>query len=866
MPVTRQKQHILFGLAFSKPEILASFNEELFGQRLCCLRVHSIFLVGIWGTCAFWSGQFLQNFGMMNVTLCALTCILLAILCWFVFHSRSWIKNRSNLLTPCYFMHAFIGFMPFYIIMNSGSIYIKSGLVWLLILLQILTSLLLHLPFGVVLLSAWLNIAAIGLLRFAYKSADAGNRLSFCFEGTALMMGLVTIYLVQTEVFSNFIARQNLSTITEENVELRAQELKKSYLREMIHEIGTPLMVLSLGNESLKELGETYRAVSHVAKTNTKALEMLTRLRERALDITKQSDGVLMRPNYRKVNIRYLVFRRCSRIMTAYNSSKSHKRVRVTYHVEANVPKYTKSDHDFIWDMLCCLLSNAKKFTTEGKIKTVVSYSEAERTIYFKVSDTGRGVNKEYQDHLFKPFTQFQAGSGGTGLGLYSVKLKAEALDGKVGYINISEHRRNNTTLDIFLQGMEGFEDFDSGSIFWFSIPYISEDEKPTTSEVQGSKTSVGSKSHYRSSSFSSTIGDRRRSSSRPPNNVHLQEQGIVPFKTDKQRSLMSVFSIQRKKAIVPNAREVTEAEIPDEVKSDENFKSEEFTFKMDVSEPGTLRLVNDNEQTKPSEPEGVLVVRKRRSRGSSSVGSPAKGHLCFMNHESVGKLGGLENAPKSLYQKMPSTKSLAHHQPFLAYKILKSRDNSLTDLTRENASRENSGVAGANSSTLVSGRKRNWSNASSDFGGESMMGTMKTQTVLLIEDEMTILKMISRMLSKKGYPVDTAENGRVGLEKLLASEYTCVFCDITMPEMDGYETLERFREWESKQDPDTYKHQYICALSANSDETSKSKAKRVGFDNFLTKPTNFKVLLEEIGKAERAQNIDNSNSPLQNV
>ena len=105
-------------------------------------------------------------------------------------------------------------------------------------------------------------------------------------------------------------------------------------------------------------------------------------------------------------------------------------------------------------------------------------------------------------------------------------------------------------------------------------------------------------------------------------------------------------------------------------------------------------------------------------------------------------------------------------------------------------------------------------------------------------------------MLRKQGFTVDTAENGKVGLQMMIERRYNCVFCDLTMPEMDGFETLKEFREWEVQNT--ACRRQYICALSANTDEGSQLKAKECGFDNFLPKPSKLKVLLQEIEKAQQ--------------
>jgi DNA-binding response OmpR family regulator len=70
----------------------------------------------------------------------------------------------------------------------------------------------------------------------------------------------------------------------------------------------------------------------------------------------------------------------------------------------------------------------------------------------------------------------------------------------------------------------------------------------------------------------------------------------------------------------------------------------------------------------------------------------------------------------------------------------------------------------------------------------------MKGVRVLVIDDETAISKMIARLLSIKGYQVDTADSGEQGIEKLLSDEYNLVITDMLMGKMSGDEVLENVR------------------------------------------------------------------------
>lgn len=102
--------------------------------------------------------------------------------------------------------------------------------------------------------------------------------------------------------------------------------------------------------------------------------------------------------------------------------------------------------------------SEAKYFENDTKSKA------HENLIHFSVTDTGIGISKEKMNGLFQPFFQAQKGAGGTGLGLYALSKRIEALGGKYG--------------------VRGRDDGVQGSCFWFSIPYRPDTELTEDSVV----------------------------------------------------------------------------------------------------------------------------------------------------------------------------------------------------------------------------------------------------------------------------------------------------------------------------------------------------------------------------------------------
>ncbi len=66
---------------------------------------------------------------------------------------------------------------------------------------------------------------------------------------------------------------------------------------------------------------------------------------------------------------------------------------------------------------------------------------------------------------------------------------------------------------------------------------------------------------------------------------------------------------------------------------------------------------------------------------------------------------------------------------------------------------------------------------------------------VLAIDDDEGILKIISKILTREGFEVDTCSDPQAGLEMAFTGQYQLLILDVMMPRIDGYEVTERLRE-----------------------------------------------------------------------
>lgn len=113
--------------------------------------------------------------------------------------------------------------------------------------------------------------------------------------------------------------------------------------------------------------------------------------------------------------------------------------------------------------------------------------------------------------------------------------------------------------------------------------------------------------------------------------------------------------------------------------------------------------------------------------------------------------------------------------------------------------------------------------------------------TILLIEDNDLIRENTAEILELAGYAVFTAENGKVGVEKALATRPDLVVCDIMMPVLDGYGALHIFN-----QNPKLAGIPFIF-LTAKTERADLRRGMELGADDYLTKPFEETELLNAI-------------------
>ena len=114
-----------------------------------------------------------------------------------------------------------------------------------------------------------------------------------------------------------------------------------------------------------------------------------------------------------------------------------------------------------------------------------------------------------------------------------------------------------------------------------------------------------------------------------------------------------------------------------------------------------------------------------------------------------------------------------------------------------------------------------------------------KDKNILLVDDDIRNLYALTCVLEKYEMNIITAKNGLEGIEKLHENQDTdLVLMDIMMPEVNGYEAMQRIRQ------EDCYRHLPIIALTAKAMKNDRAKCIEAGASDYLAKPVDTERLL----------------------
>jgi DNA-binding response OmpR family regulator len=114
----------------------------------------------------------------------------------------------------------------------------------------------------------------------------------------------------------------------------------------------------------------------------------------------------------------------------------------------------------------------------------------------------------------------------------------------------------------------------------------------------------------------------------------------------------------------------------------------------------------------------------------------------------------------------------------------------------------------------------------------------MKRGHVLVVDDDADIRGLVKELLERQGYGVTEAANGKDALRALYSTPPDVVLLDVSMPELDGWQTLERIRDLSDVP---------VAMLTARAAELEKVRGLKAGADDYITKPFGRQELLARV-------------------
>jgi len=267
----------------------------------------------------------------------------------------------------------------------------------------------------------------------------------------AVFVGIIALLLIT--MFIIFILK-NVQRIRKAHEALSLEKQKTEELMEhrhqlllaISHDIKTPLNALMgylelwenqpLSSTQLRELNIMQYSGKYILSLLNNLLEF-TRLEQKKSQIIQ--DNIEIVPFFME-------------IMEMFQPLCKEKNNLLTYHINVNKNPQVLIDSLKLKQIIVNLISNAVKYTSNGKINLFVEeICEPNIMLKITISDTGNGISKEKLDTLFEPFTRVaknSAGIEGSGLGLFVVKGLIDILSGNIE-IETEENRGTSVIFHI---------------------------------------------------------------------------------------------------------------------------------------------------------------------------------------------------------------------------------------------------------------------------------------------------------------------------------------------------------------------------------------------------------------------------------
>lgn len=137
----------------------------------------------------------------------------------------------------------------------------------------------------------------------------------------------------------------------------------------------------------------------------------------------------------------------------------------------------------------------------------------------------------------------------------------------------------------------------------------------------------------------------------------------------------------------------------------------------------------------------------------------------------------------------------------------------------------------------------------------ENRERVVSVEKILLVDDDLELCELLKEYLETEGFVLESANDGRAGLEKAVKDHYTLVILDVMMPELGGFDVLRELRAHSSVP---------VIMLTARGDDVDRIVGLEMGADDYLPKPFNPRELVARIRailrRGQRAEEVVSHN------
>lgn len=592
--------------------------------------------------------------------------------------------------------------------------------------------------------------------------------------------------------------------LQEQNVELEAQKrqveeatrLKSEFLSNMSHELRTPLnSIMALSKVLIMETREL------LDKEQQKYLEVISRngknllkLINDILDLSKIEAGRMdLFPS--KISVRHFL----QTLIESFEVLCLEKGIQISLDIPEELPQI-KSDENRVHQLLQNIISNAVKFTQDGSV--TVRAVMKNRNIHITIQDTGIGITEEDLPYIFGEFKQVDGSSsrsfGGTGLGLTIAKKSAELIDAAIDVTSIPG-RGTCFTIDLPVS-WQGLQQQDSENILpLISAPIIT--GLKTVLVVDDDPDIARTIANFLNTAGYNTV----TACSGKEALLIAQTHQLFAITMDIVMPDLDGWEVIQQLKANPETAPVPViiVSVSDDRQTGFALGASDFITKP-VDKEQLIRSLDNISRTKI---QSVMVVDDNAIDRDNIVQILKEYSLDIT--ETDGGLPCLE----LLEEKVPDLIILDLMMPDMGgFEVLTTiRGSSATvntpvlivtakDLTREDKETLNRQMVPVIEKNNLSIHSL-WDTLRHRLkfldlpAPEKTRGAVqKKKTILIVEDNPDTVIQIKQALEKSGYFVSTATGGAEALEYIKQAIPDGIILDLMMPEVDGFEVLERIR------------------------------------------------------------------------